>query len=419
MRGDATATETDEDGPRDAPESPTAFSTISGTTARTSHSAQELADLDGDLILEVLPTLSDTSSKLLGVLVPAGATKEDITNITKGLLLPGSRVSRRVKFQESSFQSARGEFGSDQYIDLSIIGRALLGVKLTKDIGTGPWSPDSLLQKANLAIFATRMLIHQRGSQDLWAAIALLDSKFPAPFLSTLEPSSRSVIGSSQLLRQTFDLALNLRTQLMLMILSQHLEKPNYDPDAILLYVFFEEDNTKGWTVPGLGGGGSPLPAEFEKLVLERIQRIRQSFTEPSESLFVAGEPAEMPAELKRLEETFPWLDFLSEVVSWTNLRLEEIERQANEQGGTDAIVLALREEIDRRQSERNRNVGNEAGEEEEEADGEDEGEERLIDLTFEPPTWKTQKSSDQGGVVGGTPPATEMTQRVPGIRYV
>jgi hypothetical protein len=261
------------------------------------------------------------------------------------------------------------------------------------------------------------MLVHQRGSQDLWAAVALLDSKFPAPFLSTLEPNSGSVIGSSQLLRQTFDLALNLRTQLMLMILSQHAEKPNYDPDAILAYVFFEGDNVKGWTVPGLGGGGSRLSAEFERLVLERIQRIRQSFTEPSESLFVAGEPAEMPAELKRLEETFPWIDFLSEVVSWNNLRLEEIERQVNGQGGTGAIILALRKEMDRRQNERSRDVGNEAGEEEE-ADGDEAGEERLIDLTFEPPAWKTRRSSDQESVIGGLLSATEMTQKVSGIMY-
>ncbi|KAH0538826.1 hypothetical protein FGG08_004602 [Glutinoglossum americanum] len=415
--GEGVAAETDEDGPKDTPESPTAFSTISGTTARTSHSAQELADLDAELILEVLPSLSDTSSRLLGVLVPAGATREEITNITRQLLLPGSKTSRRVKFQESSFQSARGEFGSDQYIDLSIIGRALLGVRLTKDIGTGPWSPDPLLQKANLAIFATRMLVHQRGSQDLWAAVALLDSKFPAPFLSTLESSTGPTIGSSQLLRQTFNLALNLRTQLMLMILSQHAEKPNYDPDAILRYVFFEGDKVKEWTVPGLGGGGSRLPDEFERFVLERIERIRRSFTEPSESLFVAGEPVEMPAELKRLEETFPWIDFLSEVVSWTNLRLEEIERQITGQGGTGAIVLALREEMDRRQNERGRNIGNDEAGGEGGADDEADGE-RLIDLTFEPPGWKTRGSSDHESVTGGLRLVTEVTQKVPGISY-
>ncbi|KAH0557152.1 hypothetical protein GP486_005060 [Trichoglossum hirsutum] len=416
---DAGTAETDEDGPRDAPESPTAFSTISGTTARTSHSAQELADIDADFILEVLPTLSDTSSKLLSVLAPAGATTEEISNITKGLLLPGSKVSRRVKFQESSFQSARGEFGSDLYIDLSIIGRALLGVRLTKDIGTGPWSPDPLLQKANLATFATRMLVDQRGSQDLWAAVALLDSKFPAPFLSTLEPPPGSAIGGSRLLKQTFDLALNLRTQLMLMILTQHAERPNYDPDAILAYVFFEgRDNVKGWSVPGLGGGGTQLSGELEKLVLERIQRIRRSFAEPSESHFVAGEPAEMPAELKRLEEIFPWVDFLSEVVSWTNLRLEEIERQVAELGGTSKIVLALREEMDRRRNERSREIENDEVGEEGKADEGAPGRERPIDLTFEQPAWKPQRSSDQESVAGGLLPTTEKAPKVPGLSF-
>ncbi|KAI9767306.1 MAG: hypothetical protein M1840_005715 [Geoglossum simile] len=418
--GDIGPAESDDDGPGDGPESPAAFSTMSGTTARTSHSAQELADLDADVILEVLPTLSDTSSGLLGVLAPADATMEGITNIAKELLVPGSRTSRRVKFHEGTFKSARGEFGSDHYIDVSIINRALLGVRLTRDIGTGSWLPDPLLQKANLAIFATRMFVHQRGSQDLWAAVALLDSKFPAPFLSSLEPNSVSGVASSRL-RETFDLALNLRTQLMLIILSQHVDKPNYDPDKILMYVFFEPpdgsstNRVKGWAVPGLGGGGSRLPDEFGVLVLERIQRIRQSFTEPSESLFVAGEPAEMPAELKRLEETFPWIEFLSEVVNWTNLRLGDIERRITEQGGTGAIISELRGEMERRRNDRSQNAGNDEAGEGEEMDDEGPGEERLIDLTFDPLVWKTRGASDQESVTGGL---LSGAQKVSGLRW-
>jgi hypothetical protein len=423
--GDIGPAGTDDDGPGDGPESPTAFSIMSGTTARTSHSAQELADLDADVILEVLPTLSDTASGLLGILTPAGATTEDITNIAKELLVPGSRTSRRVKFHEGAFKSARGEFGSDDYIDVSIINRALLGVRLTRDIGTGSWLPDPLLQKANLSIFATRMFVHQRGSQDLWAAVAISDSRFPAQFLSSLESNPVSEVASSRLLRETFNLALNLRTQLMLIILSQHVDKPNYDPDKILRYVFFEPpdgsgtDRVKGWAVPGLGGGGSRLPDEFGKLVLERVQRIRRSFTEPSESLFVAGEPTEMPAELKRLEETFPWIEFLSEVVNWANLRLGEIERQIVEQGGTGAIISELKGEMERRRNDRSQNVGNDEAGEGEEMDDEDPGEERLIDLTFDPLVWKTRGASDQESVTGRLLSGAETAQKVSGLRCV
>ncbi|KAI9819253.1 MAG: hypothetical protein M1827_007409 [Pycnora praestabilis] len=369
--------------------SPGGFSSISGTTARTSHSAQELADLNGELILEALPDLAEASSKILNLVARPEASESDLGVIVKELKLPGSFTSKRLKRLEGSFMSHKEEFGSDHYISLSIILRALLGVRLLKDIGHGPWRPDPIIQKANLTILVTKTITSQRESQDTFPVLQQLDGVFPTPFLSTFSTQLGTTFGGSALLDETFNLALSIRTQLLIAMLYAHQDEANYDPDKILTHVFFElperrdtqlsiyEDTLhngrlKGWDVAGLGAGDTPLSNQFTNLILQRIQLIRQAFPEESQAMSIGDF-----ADLEQLERMFSWLAFTQGVVSWAALRFEEIDQQLNAQGGLETMQANLEIEMRGRVAERTRGIGRDG----EVVEEEEEEEEELPDL--------------------------------------
>ncbi|KAI9829408.1 MAG: hypothetical protein M1819_006345 [Sarea resinae] len=356
--------EDDQDLPARESQSP-GYSVVSGATGQTTYSAQELSELDPRELLETLPDLSQASESVLKIIAPKQASPYDIaTSIAKDLQVPGSTTGRRLARMERNFQTVKEVFGSEHYIKTSIILRGLLQEMSANNIGVGPWRPDVILQKANIATLVSRVLTMQGGTQDAYQVTQLLDRIFPTPFLDSLmRPSddSRANPGSSKLLQETFDLALNIRTQLLIVLLARLRSAPNYDPDRILTQVFFEapverslelsqqEDTlrngkVRGWDISGLGGAENELSEEFTRFVHQRVQYIREFFPEDIRSIR-SGDYA----DLERLEEAFPWTDFIAEVVSWSKQRLDEIERHLDAQGGAEAVRDLLEQEMQRR----------------------------------------------------------------------
>ncbi|KAI9703313.1 MAG: hypothetical protein M1836_007879 [Candelina mexicana] len=335
--------------------SPGRQSNFSGTTALTTHSAQELADLDPLLIVEALEDLSDSSTKVLRIVTPTDPSAPGPSVVAKELKIPGSRTAKRLSRLEAAFKSHADHFGNETYINNSIILRALTGLRSAEDLEEGPWRPDTLFQKANITTLVTKVLTAERESPDTSSTIEQLDRAFPVPFLRGFATASgRS--GTSKLIEQTLKLALNIRTQLLIIMLFNNQSEPNYDPDSILRQVFFESfGKLKGWETD-LGDGIGILPKRHENQVDDRLTEIRNCFLESSQAV-ISGDSA----DLEQLDAKYSWPDFLVEVVTWAGLRLDEVERQIHQQGGVKQIVAALGDEIERRAAEESRALeGNE-----------------------------------------------------------
>ena len=383
--------------------SPGAVSAISGTTARTSHSAQELADLDPESMLDALPDLLGAAIKILNLLAPQNALPAYILGHAKDLQDTSSRASKNFQRLERTFRLQRDLYGSEQYINTTIALRALLRVRHVNEVGSGPWRPDGVLQMANLTTLAMTILPAHRQDPSAQHAIEKLERDFPTPFLFETEGSqtgSVAPMGSSGLLETTFAMALEVRTQFFIMLLSRYMDQPNFDPDIVLEQVFFESENAvKGWDNPGLRG--EELSKRQVELILQRVQHIRHMFPEDSQAL-----GSGQFVDLERLGATFSWSAFITSIASWCRVRQDEIEAQFEWQGGLENIVQALGDEIKRRVSFDTQG---------EVTDGD--ARSPLVQLHYEPPSEISQATSDQNETSRRVPPSSA-TKGKPRLRY-
>ncbi len=319
--------------------SPSIVSVFSGTTARTSRSAQELLSPDPVDMLDALEDLSDASDKLLRLLALPDTSNAAIDSMRRDLKDPESRMSKNLRRLCKSFLASRDLYGSNLYIHIPTVLRALLGGERTASITYGPWRPDPLLQKANIC---TLLLTVFESSQKLDGkqAIEELEQDFPISFLhSFVSPELLSAhAGSSALKEDTFNLGLELRTQYAIILLTRYIGRPNFDPDAILLQVFYQEKNRlRGWDVVGLRA--EELPKGFEDMIQHRLNLIRKYFSEEPQ----ASQLGEL-VDIERVKAQFSWDDFVAEVVAWSSARLDELQRQINvgNGGGAENIKRTL-----------------------------------------------------------------------------
>ena len=324
-------------------QSPGGISAFSGTTARTSRSAHELLGLHAEDMLDALPDLSSTSDKLLRLLVPTDASYEAIGNLRSDLEVPDSRTSKNLHRLWNSFMIPREFYGNNRYIHTFAVLRALLEGLQMPAIPYGVWRPDPLLQKANLCSLLMPILVSSpnvNGDQ----AIEELDQIFPTYFLNAfVEPEVLDTHqGCSALLKETFHLALEIRTQYAIILLSRYVSRANFDPNTILSQIFYQAtDRLRGWNMEELRAEG--FPKAYEDMILHRVNLIRESFLEEHE----ASRTGEL-ADIESLKKEFPWDNFVTNVVLWSSARLDELALQIRgvDGDGAEAIKLALEQEI-------------------------------------------------------------------------
>ena len=322
--------------------SPGGVSAFSGTTARTSRSAQELVELSSEDMLDALPDLSSASDKILSYLMPPEISETTIASITNQLQKKDSRTNKNLRRLGNTFQVQRDIFGGESYIDPNAALRVFLGMRNASDNRAGVWRPDPLLQKANLAVLAPSVLSYPWQNQND-QFIEVLEQSFPLPFMTGFSPPDTLAPGFSALSMQTLQLALEIRTQYVIILLTRLLGQPNFDSDVVLQEVFYQDTkNLKGWDFVSLRS--EDMTKELQQTILSRLQHLRQAFTETSLTSFEGR-----AASIEQLKTTFPWQDFVRQAIIWINLRLHEIEAQVISSGGPEGIAQALNDEIQRK----------------------------------------------------------------------
>ena len=237
-------------------------------------------------------------------------------------------------------------FGHQTYIDTKHVNQLLVTALAKKAVGTSrDWSPDTILYKANCARFALDVLLADASNAQKTdaqkKAIKDLEGRFPSPFMNGLG-KERNGHGRSSLEKDTFDLALEIRTQSLLTRLEMHQNDSKFDPEAIVNGVFFddvmadEEDSYQDAQAPLRGFNIGPfedengrLPERFTEAVHDRINEIRVTLAE---------EDDDVAAMIRGLQGIYRWQKFVLRVAQWVRKRDDEINRELESQPNAEDI---------------------------------------------------------------------------------
>ncbi|KAL9101406.1 MAG: hypothetical protein Q9187_009250, partial [Circinaria calcarea] len=189
----------------------------------------------------------------------------------------------------------------------------------------------------------TSLLLSQESSSSSQSTVEKIERDFPSPFFSRLLDSSESgtkPVGCSSLSSESFEVALDLRTQYFITLVQRHLLQPNFDPDLLLLQVFYENENSlKGWDADGMRTNG--FGTKVQNAISDRINEIKRTFREDLQSVQTGH-----LVDLDQLRTIYTWSAFILKVLSWTKLRSSEIQAEINSRGTVEGIRQALEIEI-------------------------------------------------------------------------
>ncbi len=318
--------------------SPGGISAFSGTTARASTSTQDLSYLNIKIMLEALADFQSASDRMLMFLIPKEISEASITAHMTQLQNKNSLASKNLTRLSEMMSASRDMYGSDTYIAPKEVLSTLVGKGLGSSDNARPWRPDALLQKANLAVLASSIFSQPWGTGDA-QLIEELEQLFPMPFTEGLLAPETLLIGYSELANETFELALEIRTQCAIVLLARHAGQPNVDPYAELLQLFYEDGKTlRGWGILGLQAGD--LTREFRDTILLRVSKLREAIARSEKDI---ATHVQAP-----IQSDFPWTTLVLQMVRWISLRLVELNRQISEHHGADRIFRALEEEVQR-----------------------------------------------------------------------
>ncbi|KAH8732549.1 hypothetical protein GQ44DRAFT_602297 [Phaeosphaeriaceae sp. PMI808] len=329
--------------------SPGAASEMSGTTAISSFSMVEAEFLEPKYILKHMRKLCDSAREFLEHLAPdAGSLEGDFHNILE-IQKPDSDFTDEYRDFNDELNVHLKHYKSDEhsYIHVRSIRRALFGAN--QDVAATTSGLDLVLYLANLLIFAKQMIHSDRNEKTIWDALRQLDNSFPSQFMHSLVSNANlTLAGESALLEDTLDLALELRTQLAILVLERSALDKSSDPDEVITEVFLRSDSSqesegsiiRGWNMSALGGEDSALPQQFEALVVDRIKKIREFFPLDEESL-KRGDVV----DLGQLGNSFPWEPTILRLLHWVRLRHRELGAIIDELGGATVIARNVKQQ--------------------------------------------------------------------------
>jgi hypothetical protein len=295
-----------------------------------------------------LPNLYSTATDLLHHLAPdAGRIEDDQRNILE-TQKPDSVFNEDFRDFDELFNVHLAKYRSShqQYIRIRAVHRACLGPD--RDPTSMRSGIDLVVYLANLAVFAKQLIPSDRREKAVFDALRQLDSyQFPQLFLSALrkDKEANTATGESGLAKMTFNLALELRVHLAILVMERRASEGDFNPEVVLEEVFFGDDRSadiRGWDVSGLGGSDGVLPSELHGTVIKQITEIRQSFSTDTGAL-QRGEFV----DFDRLKAAFPWDSIVLQLIEWVRWRHREIQTAIKRMGGVKDISRRLQLEIE------------------------------------------------------------------------
>ncbi|KAI7081316.1 hypothetical protein KC356_g9199 [Hortaea werneckii] len=314
-------------------------SASSRMTAITSFSQEEIAELEPDVMVDVLPNLVAAADQLCALLFPADPKQRPV--VWQEIRIEGSRHRKLLNNRLSSMILHKNKFGSQEYIRPDIVLRALLSVQSIDQISDGPWRPDYLLYKINLAQMLTTVLDKVIDPTNLdaeryWSLDKLMQN-FP------------TAIAGPGFSAEAMRTCLALQTQVSVARLHTFRSHPEYNPTSVVDSVFFKRNED-----------GEYVHAYHEDLSLDKFDAAElERWTEETNALVASLQAPFQDVEkglmaaLAEIRAAYPWQNFVHQAANFYELRKANIDMAINEAGGADALVASLGQEVERRSFDR------------------------------------------------------------------
>ena len=321
----------------DAARRTSVHSGISGTTAKTSFSQEEIGELDPDVMVDVLPSLAAAADELAKLLVPADPKLRPV--VLKEIRTAGSKYNKLYNNRLSSLNIHKDSYGSTPYVEPSIALRALLGVQNTRDLPHGPWRPDSVIYKINLAqmLRGTLILLFDNAevTSEGYNAMEALDVHFA------------SAIAGPEFRQNAFQLCLSLLAQLAIIRLTVFQLDPSFDARSAITNTFFAQDED----------GDLAFRHRTVLHMMELPQDEQNAYTniiaQLADHIIGTLESSEPVIALGVLRAQYPREQFVELVVHYYQERKQELDEQIAVVGGIDQMMIGLSEEVQHREDAR------------------------------------------------------------------
>lgn len=307
-------------------------SVFSGTTARTSRSAQEPSNaMSAGSLIDSLEDLSTISDKILNLSVPQEVSDGTLQSTRNRLYDPKCRESKSFKRHKDVYKTQRKEYGDSKYIEAEAIIKGLLDTPSYANDSLGSWRLDPVLYKANLV-----QLVMACDPDNVFEdAMTELDQMYPRPFLHRFVDAAnvKRSPDSSALLMDTFQLAVDIRTYSFVENAKRSQNDPDFDPDQLLQRQFYRMSKTlNGWDVAGMRFDDIRQTPYLKKHILDRLDQLRDTFLDNEEN----------HVDVPSLERHFSRSWLTTRLFHWCRLRSSEIETQLKALEGVNGIVHAL-----------------------------------------------------------------------------
>lgn len=312
-----------------------AHSAFSGTTAKTSFSQEEIAELDAEVMIDVLPSLAAAAEQMAKFLVPEHAQQRPV--VWKEIRIEGSRHRKLFNNRVSSLTVHKRSFGSQEYIQPSVVLRALLGVQMMDDVPAGPWRPDDIIYAVNLAQMLhttlTRIVDPAELDTEGYHTLVTLDAQFP------------TCIAGPEFDEEAVRMCLAIQTQLAVARLHAFNSHPDYDPMALINDTFFNRDVDGDMSYMFTDALGLRDLSQGESTAwTSTIKRVVDGLKAP-----FASQDEDLDAALATVRASYPWHDFVDQAVQYYLARKTRLDQRIAAVGGIDQIMLNASDEVERR----------------------------------------------------------------------
>ncbi|KAL4805556.1 hypothetical protein BDV18DRAFT_141261 [Aspergillus unguis] len=283
-------------------------------------------DPASDMMVEVLPDLESTGRSVLGFLAPANDGPATIVNKAEVLSNPSNTQSKRLRRSIGKLNRDMEFLGDEVYIDHQRISRQFVSLFAGRPGGLSNWSPDPIVQMANCARFAEQILLAGPSRALQRQALRNIETIFPLPFMSRLVDSKQPrEAGDSALEKATFDFALHIRTQSLILQLEDNQNVPNFNSKRAAKLCFYtglsRSSPPRAFNFPNFSNPDGTLPEQYADSVRIMYDEILLAGDNDSESLDVA-----------EVRDSYPWKRFVLRAARWLRSRTTEINSELKKQ---------------------------------------------------------------------------------------
>ncbi|KAL4739081.1 hypothetical protein BDV11DRAFT_188260 [Aspergillus similis] len=287
-------------------------------------------DFEAGILLDALRDIEQNGNDVLELLIPSRGRLVDAVKKANQLSDPQNTQSKRLlrllKILDENFKI----FGSHTYIDVDGVARKVSSALADRREDLEDWSPGPLMQMANCARFACEILLAGTNPTSQRQAIRNIETLFPRPFMTGLAGAGEEKeAGESALEKETLNLALEIRTQSLILQLEDNQDSPGFNAKNVVRLCFFADSSRKsplrGFNLPSLSNADGTLPTQYFDDVQNRYEEI------------LLGEMDGM-FDVNDLRSSYNWQRFVLHAAHWVRKRTDEIHAEVKKRISTQAV---------------------------------------------------------------------------------